>query len=382
VQLLRVFGVRIGVHPSWFLVLFLIIWSLSGTYKDAFPGRESQAFFLATLSALLFFASVVLHELGHALVAKRNGIGIAGIDLWLFGGVAKMRRDTDSAGVEFRVAVAGPLVTLAIAALCAGAGILLAGFDSFLEAVILAPDSGNTPLEAVLGYLAFINTVLLAFNLLPGFPLDGGRIVRAIAWWRTGDRTKATRFAALLGRGLAYVLMGLGAFALLNGQLVGGLWLVFIGVFLNGAARHAVSQTAVSERIEGLTVGDVMDDEPVALSSLLKLDRALDEFFLRYGWAWFPVVDGAGRFVGYVTRTKVEEVPEALRAGWTVDEVMNHESAASLEVAVEEPLESLLGSEGFVKLGAVMAVDGEGRLRGVVTLDQVRRALRPAAPAV
>jgi Zn-dependent protease len=264
-QLARVFGIPIGVHPSWFAVLFLIIWALSGTYGDLFPGEDTKAFVLATASAMLLFASIVLHELGHARVAIRNGIGIAGIDLWLFGGIAKMKRDADSPGVEFRIAVAGPLVTLAIVVLCFAAGSLSMGTERFLDAIVLRRDAGANAGEAVLGYLVFVNLALLVFNLIPGLPLDGGRIARAIAWWRTGDRARATRFAAGLGRGFAYALMALGLFALVQGDVVGGVWLVFVGLIISQAARSAEVQTALTSRIEGLHVADVMDAEPVAL---------------------------------------------------------------------------------------------------------------------
>jgi Zn-dependent protease len=381
-QLARIFGIRIGVNPSWFFVLFLIIWSLSGTYKDAFPGQDTKAFLLATASALLLFASVLLHELGHGVVAMRNKIQIAGIDLWLFGGVAKMTRDPDTPGVEFRIAAAGPLVTLLIAGVCWGLGVLAWGSSEFWHASVLDVRSGYSALEVVVGYIASINTALLLFNLIPGFPLDGGRIARAIAWWRTGDRTRATRFAAGLGRVFAYLIVGAGIYLLVRGELIGGIWFVLIGNFLAQAARGSELQSQITQRLEGLRVADVMDDEPVALEADTKLDRALDEFFLRYRWPWFPVIDRAGRFLGLVLRERVDEVPEELRPGWTVDEVMNRDAGGSLRVRVDEPVEALLGSEGLRTLGAIMAVDAEGVLRGVVTLDQVRRALRLSAPAV
>jgi Zn-dependent protease len=379
IQLARVFGIRIGVDPSWFIVLFLIIWSLSGAYQDVLPGNDTRGFLLATASALLFFLSVVLHELGHAVVAMRNGIGILGIDLWLFGGLARMTRDTDSAGVEFRVAVAGPLVTLAIAVACFGGGVLLAGSDGFASAMAFERDAGVRPVEAVLAYLSSINAVLLLFNLIPGFPLDGGRIARAIAWWRTGDRARATRFAARLGRGFAYAIAGLGVFLFLQGSLIGGVWFVFIGMFLAQAARAAEAQSTIASRIEGLRVADVMDPEPVAVSAETKLDRALDEYFLRYGWPWFPVIDRTGKLRGVVSRERVDEVPESLRPGWTIDEVTLPGSGSEFRVRLDEPLEAVLGSEPLRRLGALMAVDGDGVLRGVVTVQQIRRALQTSA---
>ena len=380
IQLARVFGIRIGVEPSWFLVLFLIIWSLSGEYGDMFPGEGGKSFALAVVSALLFFTSVLLHELGHAVVAIRNGIGIQGIDLWMFGGVAKLERDTRTAGEEFRVAVAGPVVTLILTVICVGAVMASTGTDDAWDA-LLFDATGASGAVAVLAWLGFVNALLLVFNLIPGFPLDGGRIARAIAWWRTGDRGKATRFAARLGRGFSFLMIALGVLLLLQGAVVSGVWLAFIGWFLGQAARQAEVQTAITDRIEGLRVSDVMDDEPVAIPGEVPLDRAVDEFFLRYGYPWFPVVDASGRLVGLVTREAAESVPEAARAGRAVASVMAADSDAErsgLRVGLEEPLEALLGLDGLARLGAIMAVDPEGRLRGIVTVDQVRRALRPA----
>jgi Zn-dependent protease len=380
IQLFRVFGIRIGVDPSWFFVLFLIIWSLSGYFQDLFPGDDTKAFILAVVSALLFFLSIVLHELGHAVVAIRNGIGITGIDLWMFGGVAKMERDTDTPAVEFKVAVAGPVVTLAITLLCFALGSLLSTPDDVLRGSRFETGAfGGT--VAVLSYMASINALVLVFNLIPGFPLDGGRIARAIAWWRTGDRTRATRFAARLGRGFAIVMIGVGAFWFITGNLVGGIWLVFIGFFLSQAARSAELQTVITSRIEGVQVQDVMDAEPVAIPEDLPLDRALDEYFLRYRWPWFPVIDSMGRFVGLVTSQSVESVPEAVRPGRNVASVMARDDSGGLAAGLDQPLETLLGLDALQRLGAVMAVDANGRLRGIVTIDQVRRALQGPTPA-
>ncbi len=376
IQLARVFGIRIGVDPSWFLVLFLFIWWLSGWYQDLFPDDDTKAFLLATASALLFFLSVVLHELGHAVVAMRNGIGIVGIDLWLFGGLARMKSDTRTPGQEFRIAAAGPAVTFVIAALCLGLGELFFAGEVIDGATFDAGGEVSAG-AALLGWLALINVVLLVFNLIPAYPLDGGRIARALAWWRSGDRERATRLVARIGRGFGWFLIAFGIFTVLNGDLVGGIWTVAIGFMLSQAARGAEIQTRINEHIGDLTVRDVMDAEPVAVLAHTKLDRALDEYFLRYRWPWFPVVDATGRFLGLVSRQKVEEVPEALREGSSVDQVMSFDEVKSLRIGVDEPIETLLGSEALQQLGAVMAVDAEGRLLGVVTIDRVRRALRP-----
>lgn len=380
IQLARVFGIRVGVEPSWFLILFLLIWLLTGDYSNQFPGDSTKAFGLAVLSALLFFASIVLHELGHAVVALRNGIKIEGIDLWLFGGVAKLSRDTKSAGEEFRVAAAGPLVTLLIAA--AGYGALaLTSSGGGADSVSFDPQARDE-LAAVLGYLTYINIALLIFNLLPAFPLDGGRIARAAAWKVTGSQSKATRFAARIGRGISWLMIALGVYlALVEGIVFTGVWLGVIGLFIGQAAKAAHQQTDVADRIDGLRVSDVMDAEPVAIPTDMTLDRAEEEFFLRYRYPWFPVVGAGGRFVGLVTQASVESLPEAVRAGRTVASVMaaDGEGESRMRVRADEPLATVLGLEGLVRLGAIIAVDGEGRLRGVVTADQVRRALAPVA---
>ena len=384
IQLVRVSGIRIGVEPSWFLVLFLIIYLLSGYYTDV-GFADRTAFILAVVSALAFFLSVLLHELGHAVVALRNGIGIAGIDLWMFGGVAKLNRDSSSAGEEFRVAAAGPFVTLLIAAACYGIGSLISGGGAAVDAVQFDAVAGEETL-AVLGYLTSINLLLLVFNLIPGFPLDGGRIARAFAWKVTGDRNRATRFAARLGRGFAFLMIAGGVLIVLSSpdNLVTGVWLGFVGLFLGQAARQAEVQTEVTSRIEGLRVSDVMDDDPVGIPASLTIDRALDEFFLRYRYPWFPVVDEGGHFTGLVTRESVNAVLESERATRTVQSVMAPDTPESAEgglrVGLDEPLEALLGREVLQRLGAIVAVDREGRLRGVVTVDQVRRALQPVQP--
>jgi Zn-dependent protease len=380
IQLGRVFGIRIGVDYSWFIVLFLIIWNLSGYYDDVAPG--SNAFALAVISALLFFLAILLHELGHAVVALRNGIPIEGIDLWMFGGVAKLGRDTDSPGVEFRVAIAGPVVTLVIALACLGLGAAVSSGSDALNSAQFSNEVTDAT-TAVLGYLASVNILLLAFNLIPAFPLDGGRVARAIAWKITGDRNRATRFAARLGRGGGYLLIAVGvAVYAFSGDLVGGIWLAFIGWFLAGAARSAEVQADFSGRIEHLRVADVMDAQPVAIPADWTLADAEQQFFLRYGWAWFPVIDASGRLVGVASREAVQSVPAEERTIRRVSSVMARDDGSSgLRVRLDEPLESLLGQEGLARLGAIMAVDGEGVLRGVVTIDAVRRALQGVATA-
>lgn len=382
ITLFHVRGIRIAVDWSWFFVLFLVIFWMAGVYGNLL-GESSSAsapFGLALLSALGFFGSIVLHELGHAMVALRNGIGISSIQLWIFGGVARMDRESDSPSTELKVAIAGPLVTLAIVVLLAAVGVAAAGFAAFRDALPLASETKATtsgPL-AMLAWLASINLLVLVFNLLPAFPMDGGRVVRAIAWWRSGDRNAATRFAAGLGRVFAYLFIGAGLLLMAAGEIFGGLWLALIGMVINGSARGATMQTAISSRLTGMRVADVMDREPVAIPGELSVERALDEYFLRYRWPWFPVVDAAHRFLGLVVRDKADEVPEMSRATSLVLDLLERDDG-TFQVRDDAPLDSLLANRALRRFGAVMAVDAEGRLSGVITAEQVGRALRDAA---
>jgi Zn-dependent protease len=378
--LFHVRGIRITVDWSWFFVLFLVIFWLSQQYADMLgeSGSSSTPFLLAVLSAFGFFGSIVLHELGHAMAALRNGIGISSIQLWIFGGMARMNRESDSPATEFKVAVAGPLVTLAIVVVLAAIGLGVAGWDEFQKAALVERDSGASGLLAMVAWLTTINLLVLVFNLLPAFPMDGGRIVRAIAWWRSGNRASATRFAARLGRVFAYIFIGGGLALIFTGAVFAGVWLALIGFVVNGSAKAATAQTAITSGISKLTVSDIMDREPVAIPDQLTVERALDEYFLRYRWPWFPVVDAAHHFLGLVVRDKADEVPETSRTSSLVSELLERDDG-TFQVRDDAPLDTLLANRALRRFGAVMAVDAEGRLSGVITAEQVGRALRDAA---
>jgi Zn-dependent protease len=256
ITLFHVRGIRIAVDWSWFLVLFLVIFWLSRFYGDVLGESSSGTtpFVLAVISALAFFGSIVLHELGHAFAALRNGIGISSIQLWIFGGMARMDRESPSPAAEFKVAIAGPLVTLAIVVVLTAVGIAAVGAAEFKRAVEIESGSGVSGVMAMVGWLATINLLVLIFNLLPAFPMDGGRIVRAIAWWRTGDRGSATRFAANLGRVFGYVFIGGGLVLIALGDAIGGIWLALIGFLINSSARAASVQTRITGKISSLQV--------------------------------------------------------------------------------------------------------------------------------
>jgi Zn-dependent protease len=373
-QLARVLGIRIGVNVSWFVVLFLFIYLFQGSFRDTLGASDTTAFGVAVVASVLFFGSILLHELGHAVAARREGIGVTGIDLFLFGGVMKMSRDTDSPGSEFRVAVAGPLVTLAIVIVGAGLTALIAGPDRLFDAGRLSGDQREDIPVVLVSVLVGFNVLLLGFNLIPAFPLDGGRIARAAAWRVTGDRGKATRFSARLGQGFAVLLIGYGLYELLGGD-PWGLWTVLLGWLLGSSARSAIVQTAVTDRLEGITVADLMDAEPVTIPADLAAGQAYEDYFLRYqGWEWFAVVEADGRYAGIAHREPLRQVAAGGGEARPVRELVVRTGDEG-QVPADAPLEALLSSEPLRRLGALMAVDREGRLRGVVTLEQVSRAL-------
>lgn len=359
---------------SWFLFLFIVIVWLSGFYGDIVgdPGSV-QSYLLALASAIGFFGSILLHELGHAFAARRTGIGIRLIRLWLFGGVAQLEQEAKSPGAEFKVAVAGPVVTLLIAVVLGVVGIQAAGVDAFRDAIEMRVNADTSGPITVVAWLTAVNVLVLAFNLLPAFPMDGGRIVLAIAWKITGRRGTATRFAAGLGRIFGFIFIGLGIAWAISGNLFSGAWLAMIGVLVNGAARAAGAGGA-AEKLEKITVAEVMDRDPVAIPGELDVARALDEYFLRYGWSWFPVIDASGTFVGMMLRDRAEEVAEGERP--VVQVASLAEKEAGFSVDRNDGLDSLLGNPHLRRFGALMVTDERGQLAGVITVEQLGRALQ------
>ena len=378
--LLTIRGIPIGVDWTWFFILFLIIWLLSGFYRDVLGTTQDsiEPYALAVASAFGFFASILLHELGHAVIAVRNKIGISQITLWMFGGVASLDREPDSAGAEFRIAAAGPAVTLLITAACLGVGAAIDG-STFWDGASFDENATISTGVAVLAWLANINAAILIFNLLPAFPLDGGRIARALVWKVTGNRERATIFAARLGQGFAYAFIAIGILIALGGSLFAGVWLALIGWMLGGSARATAERSKLNTKLGDLRVADVMDAEPVAIPELATVEQALDEYFLRYRWPWFPVVDAGQRFVGLLNRGTADAVPEPSRTSQTVGEIIDPGGSTDQTVSSDEPLEALLANLELRRLGGLVAVDADGRLTGVITLEQVGRALRDAA---
>lgn len=372
--LFRVSGIPISVDWTWLIALGYVVVVLVGNFQDLLgPDRQITAFLYGAGVAFAFFGSIVLHELGHAFVARRNGIGILGIDLWLLGGLAKMDREPNSPGVEFRVAAAGPLVTLVIAAALLGAAF---GFNSD-GSIGVFTYSGNEAWVFALSTLGFVNLFLLVFNLIPAYPLDGGRIARSVIWKVTGDRRRATLSSAALGRVFGWLLMAFGFWLLLRDPIGGALFL-FMGFTLAQSARGASIQEGVLGEANALTVADVMDRQPVTMPSDTTVQGALDEYFWRYRWPWFPVVDRTGRFVGLIEQHSVEMVDDDERPRRQAGELIAPDSRTQRAVQDDTPLTALIANQSIRDYGALIAVDREGLLLGVITIEQVQRALRDA----
>ena len=267
----KIAGLEIGIHYTWLLAFALITWTLAeGFFPDAFPGWSLVTYWATgAISALLLFVCVLVHEMAHSLVARSRGLPVAGITLFIFGGVSTLSAGPRSAWEEFAIAVVGPLTSLVLAAVFGGAYLAVSGLDS--------------PITAILAYLALINTMLGLFNLLPGFPLDGGRVLRAIIWGTTRSFYKATRIATGVGQIVAFLFIAWGVWQVLTGDVLSGLWIAFIGWFLNSAASDSRQETLVQETLRGVRVSEVMDHQPEVITPSMAVDVLVREYFMGRG---------------------------------------------------------------------------------------------------
>jgi Zn-dependent protease len=355
----RAFGIPIYVHFSWLVVFALIAWTLATGY---FPEREpnlpvTSYWARGLVASLLFFLSILLHELGHSLVALRSGLAIHSITLFIFGGVARLEGDPRDGRTEVRMAAAGPAVSIALALLFYGLG--------------SAPFLGGA-IRAVARYLAFINLVVAIFNLVPAFPLDGGRLLRGLLWRRLG-RVRATRAAATAGTLFAYFLIVTGAFNLLRGAGVAGVWHILIGWFLKDAALNAYRQVRLDETLSGVTVGDAMVREVSTIPGEISVADAAREYFMRTGYGSYPVVRG-DTVVGLLCLRDILKMPPEERENTSVQGAMlplRDDLVAAPGDPVLEALARLAGST----LGRLLVME-DGRLVGVLSARAVLRQLK------
>ena len=291
----RIAGIDIGIHYTWFIVFVLITWSLAvGYFPIEYPGWGESVYWLTSASAaLLLFISVLIHELAHSLVAKSRGLPVKSITLFLLGGVSNLENEPEKPGVEFAIAIVGPLTSVALAGLFWAADIL--GF---------APAG---PVKATALYMAEINVLLAAFNILPGFPLDGGRVLRALIWGMTSDLKKATNIAAVVGQVFGWLMIGLGVFWALAGNLMGGIWLVFIGWFLNSSAEASRRELELRSLWLNVRVANVMNNSPETVGPASPVEALVNEVYVKKGIRVAPVVDD-GRLLGIVSLADVKRL--------------------------------------------------------------------------
>ncbi|GAA0389107.1 site-2 protease family protein [Microbispora corallina] len=363
----RVGGVAVGINVSVLVIVVILVFGLAfGRFPLDVPGLPAAAYLLAGVaSAVLFLACLLAHELAHAVVARRHGIEVNGITLWLLGGVAELRGVPRTPGEDLKIAGVGPLTSLAL------------GVVSALVAWLLAT-TGAAPLAAAMfAYLAGVNVLLALFNLVPAAPLDGGRILRAILWSVWHDQARAAVAAARAGRVFGYALIALGFLQLVGGRGLQGIWLALIGLFLVNAATAEEQQTRVGAALHGIRVADVMSGEPLAARPDETVASLVDRLVMRHRLSTYPLVDEDGRLAGLVTLNRLRDVPPHERPLTRLRDI----ACPPRDVPTahpDEPLTDLLPRMSGCSDGRAAVVDAGGRLVGLITPSDISRALQTA----
>ena len=359
------FGIKIGLHYSWFLIALLIVFSLSSQFHATNPEwGDSVILTMAVATAILFFISLLLHEMAHSLVATSNNLPVKEITLFALGGVSQIEKNPLSAKVEFWMALVGPLTSAVIGGICLG-----------LARLTGAPASN--PWMAMLLWLGYINLTLAAFNLLPGYPLDGGRVLRALIWWKTGDADRSTEIAAKVGQVVAFGFIGFGIVRFFGGAGVGGLWMAFIGWFLLQAARESYMQVGLAHALKGVKVADVMSHDCPTIDGWLNVQNFVDQELLRTGQRCFIVVDKSGQIEGLITPHEIKQIDRAKWPYMTLHDVMRPLSDLRA-VTPDVPLTAALESMTRDNLNQLPVISN-GHLEGVLSRAQVLSYLQTHA---
>jgi len=362
ITLFKLFGFAVRIDLSWLIILALVVWSLAGAvFPSQFAGLHWSTYLLMGLVAALgLFASIVVHEMCHSLVARRYGLPMTGITLFLFGGVAEMGDEPPSAKAELMMAAAGPAASVVVAGVFLGL--------SQIGGLLGWPGTVN----AVLRWIGFINAILVAFNLIPGFPLDGGRILRAALWHWKGDLRKATHIASRVGAGFGALLIGLGVVNLLFMNPIGGLWWILIGLFIRGAAKMGYQQVLIRQALQGEPVRRFMNDDPVTVPASIDLERLVNDYVYEHHFKMFPVMNN-GRLAGCVTTRQVEEVP---REQWSERTAGDLAAACSEEntIAPEEDAIKAFTRMSRHQASRLMVVE-DGELKGILALKDLMKFL-------
>ena len=362
VTLFRMFGFSVRIDVSWLVILALVVWSLAGgVFPQRYPGMSGWTYFLMGLAAALgLFASIVVHEFCHSLVARQYGIPMRGITLFLFGGVAEMADEPASPKAEFLMAAAGPAASVVVAGV-------------FLTLAAVGRLAGWSDVAVgIVQWIGFINALLVAFNLIPGFPLDGGRILRSALWAWKHDLRKATQTASRVGAAFGAVLIGLGFLNLLWLNPIGGLWWILIGLFLRAAARQGYQQVVIRQMLHGEPVRQFMHDQPITVSRSLPIEDLVNNYVYHHHHKMFPVVED-GRLLGCVTTQQIKNVPRGMWPDQTVDDVMvpcGDENTIASDADTMDALRTMTRTHS----SRLMVVD-DSRLIGVVSLKDLLKFL-------
>lgn len=324
IKLFRIFGIDIGIHWSWIFIFVIVTWTFAtGILDDNYPEwSDAQRWIGGAFIAGIFFLSILAHELSHAVVSNRSGLPVSSITLFVFGGVSNLTREPDTAGLEFKIAVVGPLTSLVLGGL--------------FSAAWLALRPVNEGVADISGYLGIINASLAVFNMLPGFPLDGGRVFRSIAWSRNKNRLRATRAAAHTGEWIAYGIMAIGVLESIFLSPFSGIWFLLIGFFLKNAAASSYTQLVVETALSGIAVRDVMRTATDTVAPDVSVEQLVHDYVLRKNARCFAVI-AAGEFAGLVTLTDVRKVP---REAWPTTSVYRAMTPVT-RLHTVEPAESL-----------------------------------------
>ena len=365
VKLGKLLGVPVSIDVSWFVIFALIVYTLAvGYFPQMNPGFSPAMNWLGgVLAGLMLFASVLLHELMHSYVAKRNGIGIGGITLFIFGGVSRLREEPRTPESELKMALAGPATSFALAAVF--------WVIAIFGGARLLGELGYQ----VIGYLALINFILGVFNMLPGFPLDGGRVLRAILWGSLNSLDRATRYASYVGQffGYMFIFVGFAGMLMLRGFFLSGLWLVFIGWFLNNAAQQSYQQLALRKALSGVDVHRVMTSDYPHVDPGMCLDDFVHDYLLRYDYSAFPVTRDDS-LVGIVTVNEIRDVPREKWGEMSVEEVAGPPEEERVIDENDDAFDALMHmAEGNVGRLLVMH---DGKLKGMVTQDSIINIVR------
>jgi Zn-dependent protease/predicted transcriptional regulator len=358
IPLFTLFDIKVGLDYSWFFLAILLVWSLmAGYFPWVLPGLDTASYlWMAILGAAGLFGSIIFHEYAHALVARRYDLPISRITLFIFGGVAEMDDEPRTAAAEFWMAIAGPIASFLLAA-------------AMFLLVSVGPFGLESQLGAILGYLGFINLILAVFNLLPAFPLDGGRMLRAAVWHFTEDFQKATRIAAATGSVLAIVLIGLGVYNIAGGAFVQGIWQMLIGFFVYSAAGASRAHAELRGSLHGVPVSRIMRHELVTVPADTPVQKLVDDYFYRHFYKVFPVVDGTGRLVGVIG---LKDVANANRDDWRnvrVADIMKPLSEDNT-VPSNAPAYKVLQMMQRRQNSRLLVVDGQ-TLKGMVTMRDI-----------